>query len=98
MIGDSPEVAEIRIALLDEIHKKIQRVGGKALFPYNVVRVIVRADGSDAAIFERAFFRRFFEEEVRKGLTKEACRYPEELRVEVRVSETGTGKKWLLVE
>ena len=32
-IGDSPEVAEIRIAVLDEVKKKIQRAGGQALFP-----------------------------------------------------------------
>ena len=38
-MGDSPEVAEIRIAVLDEVKKKIQRAGGQALFPYNVVRI-----------------------------------------------------------
>jgi hypothetical protein len=36
--GESPEVAEIRIAVLDEVKKKIQRAGGQTLFPYNVVR------------------------------------------------------------
>jgi hypothetical protein len=43
VIGESPEVAEIRIAVLDEVKKKIQRAGGHALFPYNVVRVVIRA-------------------------------------------------------
>ncbi len=52
--------------MLDEVSKKIQRAGGKALFPYNVVRIVLRAGGSDAAVFERDFFRRFFEEEVRR--------------------------------
>ncbi|HEV2447217.1 MAG TPA: hypothetical protein VGS58_14895, partial [Candidatus Sulfopaludibacter sp.] len=42
-MSESPEVAEIRIAVLDEIGKKIQRAGGKALFPYNVVRIAIRA-------------------------------------------------------
>ncbi len=28
VMGESPEVAEIRIAVLDEVKKKIQRAGG----------------------------------------------------------------------
>ncbi len=94
-IGESPEVAEIRIAVLDEVKKKIQRAGGQALFPYNVVRIEVRAAADEGAVFERDFFRRFFDEEVRKGLSKEACRFPEDLRVEMRAVE-GNGK-WLNV-
>ena len=99
-MGDSPEVAEIRIAVLDEVKKKIQRAGGHTLFPYNVVRILIRATASEGAVFEREFFRRFFDEEVRKGLAKEACRFPEDLRVEIRASElNGAGdKQWLRVE
>jgi hypothetical protein len=99
-IGDSPEVAEIRIAVLDEVKKKIQRAGGKALFPYNVVRIGIRAAVNDAAVFERDFFRRFFEEEVRKSLSRETCRFPEDLRVEIRASdsETGDSQDWLRIE
>ena len=85
-MGESPEVAEIRIAVLDEVKKKIQRAGGQALFPYNVVRIQIRAAGDEGAVFERDFFRRFFDEEVRKGLSKEACRFPEDLRVEIRAA------------
>jgi len=100
VLGDSPEIAEIRIAVLDQIKKKIQRAGGKALFPYNVVRVVIRADRTDAAVFERDFFRKFFEEEVHKDLTKEACRFPADLRVQIRVDDSDSnGKgKWLRIE
>ena len=99
-MGDSPEVAEIRIAVLDEVKKKIQRAGGKALFPYNVVRICIHAGGGDAAVFERDFFRKFFDEEVRKSLSKDACRFPDDLRVEIRVtdSEPGDDDGWLLIE
>ncbi len=99
-ISDSPEVAEIRIAVLDEVGKKIQRAGGKALFPYNVVRIEIRTPSGDGAIFERDFFRRFFEEEVRKDLSKEACRFPEDLHVEIRAEEIEPGGegKWLRIE
>src|SRR5882757_6201211 len=99
-MGDSPEVAEIRIAVLDEVKKKIQRAGGKALFPYNVVRICVYAGGGDAAVFERDFFRKFFDEEVRKSLSKDACRFPEDLRIEIRATEgkPGDDDGWLLIE
>jgi hypothetical protein len=94
-IGESPEVAEIRIAVLDEVKKKIQRAGGQALFPYNVVRIKIRAPGGEGAVFEREFFRRYFDEELRKGLSKEACRFPDELRIEIRSTDAGP---WLEVE
>jgi len=96
VMGESPEVAEIRIAVLDEVKKKIQRAGGQALFPYNVVRIVIRATADEGAVFEREFFRRFFDEEVRKGLAKEACRFPDDLRVEIRITpEEG---QWLRIE
>ena len=99
-IGDSPEVAEIRIAVLDEVKKKIQRAGGKALFPYNIVRIVISTSSPDAAVFERDFFRRFFEEEVRKSLTRDSCRFPDDLRIEVRVAadESAGEDKWLRIE
>jgi hypothetical protein len=99
VMGDSPEVAEIRIAVLDEVKKKIQRAGGQALFPYNVVRIVIRAAGNEAAVFQRNFFRRFFDEEVRKGLSKELCRFPEDLRVEIRTADgPADDDGWLRVE
>ena len=99
-IGDSPEVAEIRIAVLDEVKKKIQRAGGKALFPYNIVRIVISTSAPDAAVFERDFFRRFFEEEVRKSLARDSCRFPDDLRIEVRVDpdKSANEEKWLRIE
>jgi hypothetical protein len=94
-MGESPEVAEIRIAVLDEVKKKIQRAGGQTLFPYNIVRIHIRAATDERSVFEHEFFRRFFDEEVRKSLSKEACRFPGDLRVQVGTAEEG---KWLRVE
>ena len=100
LAGDSPEIAEVRIALLDEIKKKIQRAGGKALFPYNIVRIVISTSASDAGVFERDFFRRFFEEEVRKSLARDSCRFPDDLRIEVRVAgdESADEDNWLRIE
>ena len=98
--SNSPEVAEIRFAILDEIQKKMQRAGGKHIFPYDLVRIQIRGVGdAQSAIFERDFFRNFFEQEVKRSLTKSACRHPEDLRVEVRVTDTlKEGQKWLSIE
>jgi hypothetical protein len=95
-VGESPEVAEVRIAVLEEVRKKVQRAGGQALFPYNLVRVHIRAAADQAPVFEHDFFRKYFDEEVRNGLLKEACRFPAELRVEIRA--TSDEGKWLRVE
>src|SRR5579864_7752370 len=99
-IGDSPEVAEIRIAVLDEVKKKIQRAGGKALFPYYIVRIVICTSAPDAAVFERDFFRRFFEEEVRKSLARDSARFPDDLHIEVRVgsNESNDEDNWLRIE
>jgi hypothetical protein len=99
-LGDSPEVAEIRIAVLDEVKKKVQRAGGKALFPYNVVRIVICTSAPEAAVFERDFFRRFFEEEVRRSLVRDSCRFPDDLRIEVRLAGNASGDEdnWLRIE
>ncbi|HEX5228804.1 MAG TPA: FHA domain-containing protein [Bryobacteraceae bacterium] len=89
LVGESPEVAEIRIAVLDEVRRKIQRAGGEALFPYNLVRIHIRASGDEAAVFQHDFFRRYFDDELRKCLAKEACRFPEDLRVRVATATDG---------
>ena len=70
VLGDSPEIAEIRIAVLDEIKKRIQRAGGKSLFPYNVVRIVIRAAQPDVAVFERDFLPKVLRGRDPQGLGK----------------------------
>jgi hypothetical protein len=99
-LSDSPEVAEIRIAVLDEVRKRIQRAGGKSLFPYNIVQIVIRTSAPGASVFERDFFRRFFDEEVRKSLARDSCRFPDDLRIEIRVTgeDPGAQENWLQIE
>ncbi len=100
-INDSPEIAEIRFAILDEIKKKTQRAGGRDIFPYNVIRVQVRGVGdTQTALLEGTFFRQYFEQEVRQQLGKTECRFPEDLRVDLHVRNVlGDGtKEWIWVE
>jgi hypothetical protein len=100
-VQDSPEIAEIRFAILDEIKKKTQRAGGRDLFPFNLVRVHVRGVGdAQTGVLESEFFQQYFEQEVRQYLQKTDSRFPEDLRVEVRVRNVlGDGmKEWIWVE
>lgn len=98
---EPPEVAEIRFALLDEVRKKSYRSGGKRVFPYNVVHIFLRGiEDSRSRIFKADFFRKYFEQELRKSLAKYECKYPEDLEVDVNVSRElpGPDGLWLWIE
>jgi len=100
--GDEPpEVAEIRLAILDQVREKSYRLGGRKVFPFNVVRIHVRGiEDSRAPTFAGKFFRTYFEQELRGSLDRSECRYPEDLRVDVHVTrELPTpGEQWVWVE
>lgn len=84
---DAPELAEVRIAILDEIKSKSHRVSGKDVFPYNVVRINIRGiPEKQAGILKNAFSTQFFEDELRRGLSRSNYRFPEDLRVEVQTT------------
>jgi hypothetical protein len=96
-----PEVAEIRFALLDEVRKKSYRSAGKRVFPFNYVHIHVKGvEDSRARIFKGDFFKRYFEQEIRKTLVKAECKFPENLEVEVSVTDELPGPEgiWLWIE
>ena len=98
---EPPEIAEIRFALLDEVRKKSYRSGGKRVFPYNFVRINVRGvEDSRSSLFKADFFKRYFEQEIRKSLVKAECKYPEDLEVDVEVTSEfpEPGGLWLWIE
>jgi len=98
---EPPELAEIRLAVLDQIREKSYRSGGKKVFPYDLLRVQLRGvEESRCAIYGGRFFRKYLEQEVRNSLLHSACRYPESLRVVVHVTSglPQRGENWLLVE
>src|SRR5579863_696950 len=95
---EPPEVAEIRLAILDQVREKSYRAGGRKVFPFNVVHIHVRGvEDSRAPVFNGKFFRKYFEQEVRAQLEKNECRYPEDLRVEVHLLRElpVPGQEWL---
>src|SRR5690349_3474268 len=81
------ELAEIRHAILAEIERKSQRTGGRNLFPYNRVMILIRgADEQQASALQGDFLREYFENEIRLSLDKSEAQHPEGLRVRVEVS------------
>jgi hypothetical protein len=98
---EPPELAEIRLAVMDQVHEKSYRAGGKKVFPYDLLRVTLRGvDESRLGIFTGRFFRKYLEEEVHNALQGAGCRFPEYLRVAVEASAglPKRGEEWLIVD
>ena len=96
-----PELAEIRLAVLDQIRDKSYRSGGKKVFPYDLLRVNMRGvEESSLGLFAGRFFRQYLEQEVRTSLRDAGCRFSENLRVEVHAvgGLPQRGEEWLVVE
>ncbi len=98
---DAPELAEIRLAVLDEVKAKSHRIGGRDVFPYNFVRINVRGvPESQAAVLKGSFFAQFFEQELKAALARANCRFPADLQVEVHTTPQlpAPQEHWLWIE
>lgn len=96
----SAELAEIRHAILDQIERKTQRTGGRNLFPYNRLSIVIRgADTQQATALRGSFLRDYFEQEIRKALTKGEAEYPDGLKIEMEVTSDPPqrGESWLFL-
>src|SRR5258706_14510058 len=77
---DAPELAEIRLAVLDAVKAKSHRVAGRDVFPYNLVRINVRGIPEEqSGILKGTFFSQFFEQELRAGLSRSIYRFSNDL-------------------
>jgi len=98
---EPPELAEIRLAVLDQVRQKSYRSGGRKVFPHDLVCVEMRGlEEGPYAVFAGRFFRTYLEQEIHDALRDAGCRFPENLRVEVRASAglPQRGENWLSVE
>jgi hypothetical protein len=81
---EPPELAEIRLAVIDTVKEKSYRSGARKVFPYDLLRVQLRGiEQSQHGTFSSRFFRQYLEQEVRNALRTAGCRFPENLRVDV---------------
>ena len=98
---EPPELAEIRLAVIDRIREKSYRSGGKKVFPFDLLRVNLHGvEESRVGIFTGRFFRNYLEQEIHNALRGAGCRFPEDLRVEVEAA-AGLPKpreEWLTVD
>ncbi len=82
--GEPPELAEVRLAVLDRVREKSYRSGGRKVFPYDLLRVEMRGvEDERRDVFGGRFFRQYIEQEVRAALRDAGCRFPGNLRVDV---------------
>lgn len=98
---DVPELAEIRLAVLEKILQKGQRVSGKIVFPYNFVRIYMRGvSAGDAAFLQSDFLKGYFEQEIRRSLSRSNYRFPDDLAVEFNTTAElpNEREEWLWVE
>ena len=98
---DAPEVAEIRLAVLDAVKAKSYRASGKCVFPYNLVRVRLLGIAEEGAhVFRSDFLSNYFMQELKTGLRRSSYHFPEDLRVEMLTTPElpAAGEQWMTVE
>jgi len=98
---DAPELAEIRIAVLDAVKAKSHQASGRSVFPYNLVRInLLGVPAEQAAPFHGEFLAKYFAEELRNGLARSNYRFPDDLFVEITTTPTlpAPNQEWLTVD
>jgi hypothetical protein len=98
---DAPELAEIRLAVLDAVKAKSHRASGRSVFPYNLVRInLLGVPDEQATVFRGDFLAKYFAEELRTGLTRSNYRFPDDLSVEITTTTQlpAPGQEWLTVD
>src|ERR1700685_719541 len=95
---DSPELAEIRLAVIDAVKAKSHRASGKSVFPYNIVRIeLLGVPEEQAAAFQSEFLSNYLADELKTGLKRSSCRFPADLRVAIHTTPRlpKQGENWL---
>jgi hypothetical protein len=98
---DAPELAEVRIAVLDAVKAKSHRASGKNVFPYNLIRIELRGvPENQIAAFEGDFLGGYFAQEIKKSLSRSNYRFPSDLQVIISATAVLPleGESWIVVE
>ncbi len=98
---DAPELAEIRIAVLDAVKAKSHQASGRSVFPYNLVRVnLLGVPEEQAGPFRGEFLSKYLAEELCTGLARSNYRFPDDLYVEITTTPKlpEPNQEWLTVD
>jgi pSer/pThr/pTyr-binding forkhead associated (FHA) protein len=98
---DVPEMAEIRLAVLDAVKAKSHRASGKNVFPFNLIRVELRGvPENQLSIFEGDFLPSYFAQEIKSSLSRSNYRFPADLQVTIVPSSVLPLERepWIVVE
>ena len=98
---DAPELAEIRLAVLDAVKAKSHRVGGRNVFPFDLIRVqLLGIPQEQASVLAGDFLTRYLSDEIKAGLARSNFRFAENLQLEIHTSPNlpAKGEAWLAVE
>jgi hypothetical protein len=96
----APEMAEIRLAVLDAVKAHTHRAGSVRVLSDDLVRVQLRGVPEEqASAFESGFLADHLGREIREALSRSSLRFPEHLRVEVQTTSAlpRSGEGWVAV-
>src|SRR5215471_21658272 len=99
--SDAPELAEIRLAVLDAVKARSHRAGSVRVLSDNLVHVQLRGiPEAQANAFESGFLGEYLAGDLRQALERSSIRFPENLQVTVRTTSDlpGPGNSWVAVE
>ena len=98
---DAPELAEIRLAVLDAVKSKSHRAGGKSVFPFNIVQIHLRGVPEEqSSLWQGEFLAKYFSEELKGGLARANYRFPDDLEVQIHTTPKlpDPGEEWMWVD
>jgi len=98
---EAPEIAEIRLAVLDTVKTASHRAGSVRVFPFETVRILLRGIPKEqSAAFESGVLAEFLDADLREALARSSIRFSENLRIELRTTPElpVTGEQWIVVE
>jgi hypothetical protein len=98
---DIPELAEIRLAVVDAVKSRSHRIGSVRIFSDNLVRVHLRGvPEAQAKVFEGETLAELILKGLRSSLDRSSIRYPGNLRAEVQTTAQlpTPGEGWVSVD
>jgi hypothetical protein len=98
---EAPELAEIRLAVLDAVKAASHRAGSIRVFPFEIVSILLRGiPEQQAGSFESGVLAEFLADDLREALARSSIRFAENLQIRLRTTPglPLTGEQWIVVE